>query len=45
MANKRKGQGLVEFALILPVILLLFCVIIESGRIFHAYTTVQHAAR
>ncbi|MFL7790809.1 MAG: TadE/TadG family type IV pilus assembly protein, partial [Anaerolineae bacterium] len=45
MSNKRKGQGLVEFALILPVILLLFCVIIESGRLFHAYTTVQHAAR
>lgn len=45
MSNKRKGQGLVEFALVLPVILFAFCVIIESGRLFHAYTTVQHAAR
>jgi uncharacterized repeat protein (TIGR01451 family) len=45
MSNKRKGQGLVEFALMLPVILFAFCVIIESGRLFHAYTTVQHAAR
>jgi hypothetical protein len=45
MSNKRKGQGLVEFALVLPVILLLFCLIIECGRLFHAYTTVQHAAR
>lgn len=45
MSKKKRGQGLVEFALILPVILLLFCIIIESGRLLHAYTTVQHAAR
>ncbi len=43
--SKQKGQTLVEFALILPIILLVFFVIIESGRLFHAYITVQHAAR
>ena len=43
--SREKGQTLVEFALILPILLLVFFVIIESGRLFHAYITVQHAAR
>ena len=43
--SKQKGQGLVEFALILPLLLLMFFGIIEFGRIFQAYLTVQHAAR
>jgi hypothetical protein len=42
---REKGQTLVEFALILPILLLVLFVIIESGRIFQAYITVQHAAR
>jgi hypothetical protein len=42
---REKGQTLVEFALILPILLLVIFVIIESGRIFQAYITVQHAAR
>jgi hypothetical protein len=40
-----RGQGLTEFALILPVLLLTFFMIIETGRIFQAYVTVQNAAR
>jgi hypothetical protein len=43
--DKKRGQGLLEFALILPVLLLLFFVIIESGRVFFAYVMLQHAAR
>ncbi|MDH4135968.1 MAG: pilus assembly protein, partial [Anaerolineae bacterium] len=43
--SREKGQTLVEFALILPILLLVIFVIIESGRIFQAYITVQHAAR
>jgi hypothetical protein len=43
--SKQKGQGLVEFALILPLLLLMFFGILEFGRIFQAYITVQHAAR
>lgn len=43
--SREKGQTLVEFALILPILLLVIFVIIESGRMFQAYVTVQHAAR
>jgi hypothetical protein len=43
--RKTKGQGLVEFALILPLLLLLLLGIIEGGRIIWAYVTVQNAAR
>ena len=43
--SKQKGQGLVEFALILPLLLLMFFGILEFGRIFQAYITVQHAVR
>jgi len=43
--SREKGQTLVEFALILPLLLLVIFVIVESARIFQAYITVQHAAR
>ncbi|MDY7040976.1 MAG: TadE/TadG family type IV pilus assembly protein, partial [Chloroflexota bacterium] len=43
--NKQKGQSLLEFALILPVLLLMTFMLIEVGRIFQAYVTVQNAAR
>ena len=43
--SKEKGQTMVEFALILPILLLVIFVIIESGRMFQAYITVQHSAR
>jgi hypothetical protein len=45
ITSKQKGQGLVEFALILPLLLLMVFGIVEFGRIFQAYLTVQHAAR
>ncbi len=46
MQRKRsKGQGLVEFALTLPILLLLILGILEMGRVVWAYITVQAAAR
>ena len=41
----RLGQTLIEFALILPVLLLLLFGIIEFGAAFHAWLTLEHAAR
>jgi hypothetical protein len=45
LQKKQKAQGLVEFALILPLFLLLLLGIIEGARIIWAYITVQTAAR
>lgn len=41
----RKGQGLVEFAMILPVVLTAFFVIIELARVYHAWVAVENGAR
>ncbi|MDP2871772.1 MAG: pilus assembly protein [Bacillota bacterium] len=41
----RRGQAVVELALIIPVLLLLVLGVVEFGRLFNAYMTVQHAAR
>src|SRR4051794_5621235 len=43
--RRRQGQTLVEFALTLPILLLLMFGIIEFGRIFQAWVTIQNAAR
>lgn len=40
-----RGQSLVEFALALPIIILVLFGILESGRIFHSYIILNHAAR
>jgi hypothetical protein len=46
MLRKRsRGQALTEFAIILPTVLVAMFLIIETGRIFQAYVTVQSAAR
>ncbi|MBO9309942.1 MAG: pilus assembly protein, partial [Chloroflexi bacterium] len=42
---RRKGQTLVEFGLTLPILLMLIWGIIEFGRIFQAWLTLQNAAR
>jgi Flp pilus assembly protein TadG len=41
----RRGQSLVEFALILPLFLLVLFGIIDLGRGVYAYNTIQNAAR
>ena len=40
-----RGQGLVEFALVLPILLLLVWGVIEFGRLLFIYTEVSNAAR
>jgi Flp pilus assembly protein TadG len=39
------GQGLVEFALVIPIFLMLLMGIIEFGFLYNALLTVQFAAR
>ncbi|MFC4321748.1 TadE/TadG family type IV pilus assembly protein [Litchfieldia salsa] len=43
--KKQSGQSLVEFALVLPMLLFLLFGIVDFGRVFHAYLTVDHAGR
>lgn len=42
---RRKGQSMVEFALVLPMLLTLILGIFDFGRLFFAYTEVANAAR
>jgi PKD repeat protein len=41
----RRGQGLVEFALVLPVILLLTMIALDFGRIYLGYINLQNLTR
>ena len=43
--RRATGQSLVELALVLPVIVLLFMAIFDFGRAIFAYNTVSNAAR
>jgi hypothetical protein len=45
LTRGRKGQSLVEFALMLPFLLLLIFMIIEFGRMFQTWVTLQNSAR
>lgn len=45
MINKRKGQSMVEFALVLPILILLLVGIFEFGQMFNAYLQINHASR
>ena len=42
---RSRGQGLVEFALVLPALLLIVLSIIEGALLFQSYLAIQHAAR
>jgi TadE-like protein len=45
-AHRRpSGQSLAEFALVLPVLLLMFMGILDFGRAVYAYNTLSNAAR
>jgi hypothetical protein len=44
LSNPR-AQGLVEFAVILPILLIALFSIIELGRLLHAYLSVENGAR
>jgi len=43
--KRRRGQTLAEFGLTLPILLLLVFGVIEFGRLFQAWVTLQNAAR
>lgn len=43
--NSQRGDGLVEFALLLPVLMLIVMSIIDLGRAVYAYTVVANSAR
>lgn len=43
--NRENAQGMVEFALILPVLLLIVLGLIETGRLIFIYSSVTNAAR
>ncbi|ADI02676.1 TadE/TadG family type IV pilus assembly protein [Syntrophothermus lipocalidus] len=43
--ERNEGQALVEFALILPILLVLIMGIIEFGRIFFSYLVITELAR
>lgn len=45
LKKDRRGQALVEMAIILPVLLLLLMVIIDFGRIFNSYLIISNASR
>ena len=44
-ASSAKSQGLVEFALILPILLLTIFVILEVARVLHAWLAIENGAR
>jgi hypothetical protein len=44
-AGWQRGQDAVEFALVLPVLLLIFFGVVDLGRILHASITITNAAR
>ena len=43
--SPKRGQTLVEFALLLPVLLLLALVVIDLGRAIYFYSAIHNAAR
>ena len=43
--RNNEGQALVEFALIIVLLLFVLFLIIESGRMFQGWLTVQNSAR
>ena len=44
-AGRPRGQALVEFALVFPVLILILLGIFEVGRAVFAYNTIGNAAR
>src|SRR4030067_1154235 len=44
-AQRVRGQGIVEFTLVLPLILFILFFIIEMARLLHAYMAIENGAR
>jgi hypothetical protein len=45
LKRARRGQGVVEFAIVLPILLVAFFTIIELARVYHAWVAVENGAR
>lgn len=45
MTSRQRGQGLVEFALTIPLFILMLLGLVDLGRAVYAYTTISNAAR
>jgi len=45
LLKNKKGQALVELALVLPILILLLMGTMEFGRIFHSYLVITNASR
>ena len=45
MVHHSRGQSLVEFALVLPLFVLLLVGVFDLGRAFFAYIAISNAAR
>ncbi len=43
--KEKRGQALVELALVLPLLILLIIGMMEFGRVFHSYLLITNAAR
>jgi len=43
--RRSRGQSMVEFALVLPLMLFLMAIAVDFGRLFYAYVAVQNAAK
>lgn len=44
-ARYQRGQSLVEFALLLPLLLIILLGVVDFGRVYFAYVSVTNAAR
>jgi Flp pilus assembly protein TadG len=44
-ARRENGTQMIEFALVFPVLILLFAGTVELGRLFYTYTTLSKATR
>ena len=43
--HRERGQGLVEFALLMPVVLLILMAMFDFGRAVYAYSVIANSAR
>jgi Flp pilus assembly protein TadG len=43
--TRSRGQGLVEFALVLPILLVIFAAAADFGRAFYAYVAIENAVK
>lgn len=44
-ARPRRGQALTEFALVLPLLIVLFAMALDFGRVFYGWVSINNAAR